>query len=90
MILNLYFQQEIVNANLENAKLQSLISDVQDLLPHLGVGFIQVSCIIMSKYTKRKTIFLEFHHLKLKKNYLTSGRFNNEILLEKIIIGVLN
>ncbi|XP_050424873.1 activating signal cointegrator 1 complex subunit 2 isoform X2 [Adelges cooleyi] len=30
------------NNNLENAKLQSLISDVKDLLPHLGNGFIQL------------------------------------------------
>lgn len=37
------FQQQIVNKNLEHAKLESLMNDVKDLLPHLGVGFIQVS-----------------------------------------------
>lgn len=45
IILILYFQQQTSSSNLENAKLKSLISDVKDLLPHLGDGFIQVSKI---------------------------------------------
>ncbi|XP_050522680.1 activating signal cointegrator 1 complex subunit 2 isoform X2 [Daktulosphaira vitifoliae] len=34
--------EKLTNNSFENAKLQSLISDVKDLLPHLGEGFIQL------------------------------------------------
>jgi len=41
--MNLYFKLQSSSTNIENAKLQSLINNVKDLLPHLGDGFIQVS-----------------------------------------------
>jgi len=44
--MNLYFQQQTSSRNIENAKLQSLINNVKDLLPHLGDGFIQVNKFI--------------------------------------------
>jgi len=46
----LYFQQQTSSTNIENAKLQSLINNVKDALPHLKDGFIQVSKFIFINF----------------------------------------